>query len=133
MSIETASPKRIDTAQMKRVEVEAMAPWPTGIRGDSHKYGAYEVFVGEFTMYVYQSDPGILNFTDYPFDEYVHLLSGSAILTDASGQAQVFKAGDSFIVPAGFTGTWALQGDYRELFMIETRSLAAGLEKLGLA
>jgi len=133
VTTETPTPKRIDIAEMKSVAVEAMEPWPSNIRNDSHKHGAYEVFVGEFTMYVYQSDPGTLNFKDYPFDEYVHLLSGTAVLTDADGKAQEFNAGDSFIVPTGFTGSWELRGDYRELFMIETKSLAVGLEKLGLA
>ena len=55
---------------------------------------------------------------DYPWDQFVMVLSGKAVLTDTAGHAQTFVAGDAFIVPRGFKGTWADYGVYRELIVI---------------
>lgn len=55
---------------------------------------------------------------DFPFDEFVLVLSGKSVLTDASGKSQTFVAGDFFIVPKGFSGTWESFGVYRELIVI---------------
>lgn len=55
---------------------------------------------------------------DFPFDEFVLVLSGKSVLTDLSGKSQTFVAGDSFIVPKGFSGTWESFGVYRELIVI---------------
>lgn len=55
---------------------------------------------------------------DYPFDQFVVVLSGKSILTDASGRSQSFVAGDYFVVPMGFSGTWESFGVYRELVVI---------------
>ena len=55
-------------------------------------------------------------------DEYVMVLSGKLILTDADGQVQEFVAGDSLMVPKGFTGTRQMLGNYRELIVVERES-----------
>jgi len=133
MSTETLSPQRVDISQLQEVSTGELPPWPAEIRNDTYKHSAYEVFAGEFSAYIYASDPGTLNIADYPFDEYVLVMSGTSVLTDSAGVSQTFKAGDSFMVPKGFTGTWELQGDYRELFIMESQSMAAGFEKLGFA
>lgn len=44
--------------------------------------------------------------TRYTYWEYVHILEGHSILTDAAGQITHLKAGDSFILRPGFAGTW---------------------------
>lgn len=38
--------------------------------------------------------------------EYCHILSGVSVLTPDTGPARTVRAGDSFIIPRGFTGTW---------------------------
>lgn len=55
---------------------------------------------------------------NYTEQEFVHMLTGEAILTDASGKAEHVKAGDSFVVPAGFQGTWESLGEVRKLYAI---------------
>lgn len=55
---------------------------------------------------------------DFPFDEFVFVLSGKSVLTDLSGRSQTFVAGDFFVVPKGFNGTWESFGVYRELIVI---------------
>ncbi|MCP4302739.1 MAG: DUF861 domain-containing protein, partial [Gammaproteobacteria bacterium] len=50
---------------------------------------------------------------------FVLVLSGKLIMTGADGVSQAYVAGDSLVVPTGFTGTWKMLGNYRELIVIE--------------
>ncbi len=43
------------------------------------------------------------------------VLSGKLILTEPNGTIQEFLPGDSLVLPLGYTGTWEMQGNYREL------------------
>ena len=57
-----------------------------------------------------------------PVDEFVLILNGKLILTDANGKVQEFIAGDSLMVPKGFSGTWQMLGNYRELIVVDRGS-----------
>ncbi|HEX4997542.1 MAG TPA: cupin domain-containing protein [Terriglobia bacterium] len=48
-------------------------------------------------------------------DEFVYVLSGKLILTEPAGTVHQFQAGDTLVLPAGYTGTWEMQGNYREI------------------
>jgi uncharacterized cupin superfamily protein len=77
----------------------------------------------ELRMSIYEDDPATFAITEpFPFDEYVLVLSGKLILTDAGGQVHEYVAGDSLVVPKGFTGTWQMLGNYRELVAIGTEA-----------
>lgn len=52
------------------------------------------------------------------FDELCHLLEGRVRLTDAEGRSRIFGPGDSFVVAAGFRGTWENLGRVRKVFFI---------------
>ena len=54
----------------------------------------------------------------YTEQEFVHMLTGEAILTDEQGKAEHVKAGDSFVVQAVFKGTWESLGEVRKLYAI---------------
>ena len=54
---------------------------------------------------MWQSTPGKWT-VSYEEWEYVHIHAGHSILTDASGTQTHLKAGDSFILRPGFSGTW---------------------------
>ena len=54
---------------------------------------------------MWQSTPGAWR-VDYAEWEYVHIHSGYSILTNADGTATHLRAGDSFIIRAGFKGVW---------------------------
>ena len=106
-------------------------PWPkrmlvTGI--ESHRFDS--LFTGQLVVSIYEADDGLLKIIDYPFDEFVHVLNGRAILTAEGAEPQTFETGDSFVVPKGFTGTWEMQDDFREMIVIEKNANEAGLEKL---
>ena len=60
---------------------------------------------GQFFSGIWESSPGKWPIS-YSESEFCGILSGRVILTDKAGRAEEFKAGDAFIVPAGFEGTW---------------------------
>ena len=78
---------------------------------ESHRFDS--LFAGQLVVSIYEGDDGLLKLKDYPFDEFVHVLHGRAILTADDGAPQTFKAGDTFVVPKGFTGT----GESRIIFV----------------
>ena len=106
-------------------------PWPkrmlvSGI--ESHRFD--NLFTGQMVVSIYEADDGMVKIIDYPFDEFVHVLNGRAILTVEGAAPQTFETGDSFVVPKGFTGTWEMQDNFREMIVIEKNANEAGLEKL---
>ena len=50
--------------------------------------------------------------------EFCHLLEGTIVVTDAAGEITTFRAGDSFVSPAGFTGTWEIVEPARKRFAV---------------
>ena len=70
---------------------------------DSHP-GGVQVKVG-----VWEAGIGELILDDFPFTEYVLMISGSVIVTETDGTAMTFEAGDTFVIPKGWTGTWDVQ------------------------
>ena len=127
-----AEPIRLDPDKLNGKGLDPLdAPWPKRIlvHGvETHRFSS--LFAGQMVVSIYEADDGLLKIEDYPFDEFVHVLNGQAILTADGGKPQTFKAGDSFVVPKGFTGTWEMQDNFREMIVIEKEANAAGLEIL---
>jgi hypothetical protein len=75
----------------------------------------------ELTIEIYEDGPATYAAGGpFPVDEFVLVMSGKLILTDAGGQVHEFVAGDSLVVPKGWIGTWKMLGNYRELIAIVT-------------
>src|SRR5215469_6741096 len=55
-------------------------------------------------------------------DEFVYVLSGKLILTQPDGTKHEYHPGDSLVLPVGYTGTWEMQGNYRELVVEAQKS-----------
>ena len=116
------SPIRLNAGMISGIGLEA-APWD-----DENRLAKWSfLFTGkELSVSVFESTPkktGELGHTrnrvrDYPYDQFVIVLSGKSVLTDSGGKAQTFTAGDYFVVPRGFSGTWEEFGVYRELIVI---------------
>lgn len=51
-------------------------------------------------------------------DEFVYVLSGKLILTETNGTKHEYHPGDSLVLPAGYTGTWEMEGNYREMAIV---------------
>jgi len=72
---------------------------------------------GQFFSGIWESTRGKWR-VSYTENEFVHMLEGEAILTAADGMAETVRAGDSFVVPAGFEGTWESLTDVKKLYAI---------------
>jgi uncharacterized cupin superfamily protein len=66
---------------------------------------------------IWESTPGKWR-VRYTENEVVVLLSGKAVLTQDGGQSQAFSAGEAFVIPAGFTGTWETVEPVRKIYAI---------------
>jgi len=76
------------------------------------------LFTGkELRASIFESTPAKTDHRTRPndTDEFVLVLSGKLILTEPNGTAHEFLPGDSLVLPVGYTGTWEMQGNYREL------------------
>jgi uncharacterized cupin superfamily protein len=54
---------------------------------------------------IWQSTPGKWT-VSYAEWEYIRILQGVSVLTDAQGTATTLRQGDSYIIRPGFSGTW---------------------------
>lgn len=73
---------------------------------------------GKLLSGFWEAQPGTYAVT-YNADEVVHIFEGEAVLTDKDGQSVTYKAGDSFVVKAGFSGTWKTIKTIRKFFTID--------------
>ena len=94
---------------------------PEDVLDGNHRPRGKIPFYGEqLIIEVYEDGPATLRFDEpFIFDEFVTVLSGKVILTGPDGDPQEFTAGDSLVIPKGFTGTYQMLGNYRELIVIE--------------
>jgi uncharacterized cupin superfamily protein len=71
----------------------------------------------ELRVSIFESTPAKTSHRTRPtdVDEFVYVLSGKLILTETNGTKHEYRPGDSLVLPVGYTGTWEMQGNYREL------------------
>ncbi len=53
---------------------------------------------------------------NYAKDEFCVILEGEVRVIDASGHAETYRQGDSFVIPNGFTGFWETVKPVRKFF-----------------
>lgn len=58
---------------------------------------------------VWEAGAGMIPIRKFPFTEYVLMISGSVIVTEEDGTSNKFVAGDTFVIPKGWSGTWDIQ------------------------
>ena len=120
------SPVKMNPDSLAGVGLSAGEPFiaPEDILEGNHRPRGDSLFGGkELIVRVYEDDPATFAITrPFPVDEFVLILNGKLILTDANGKVQEFIAGDSLMVPKGFSGTWQMLGNYRELIVVDRGS-----------
>lgn len=119
-----ASPLRLEPSKIPYSEMNTDLPlWPqedilSGV--SEHRYKT--LYSGDIDVSIYEAKPMKLRLVDYSIDEFVTVVSGKLILTAEGGSPQHFEVGESVLVPKGFTGTWEMQGNFRELVVIMNES-----------
>jgi uncharacterized cupin superfamily protein len=114
---------KLDPDKLAGINLPAYEPFiaPADVlEGNTRPRGEILHYGEQLITEVYEDDPATFNLSEPSvFDEFVVVLSGGLILTGADGVSQEYVAGDSLVVPKGFTGTWKMLGNYRELIVIE--------------
>lgn len=71
----------------------------------------------QFHVGIWRSEPGTWRVA-YTEEEFCLMLEGTSIVTDAQGQAITVSAGESFVIPRGFAGTWQVVETTTKRFVI---------------
>ena len=123
----------LDVEELKALKLDSIPPWPAEIvlKGINEHWQKV-LHQGEFVVTIYEAQPALIDISDpYPYDEYVLVLEGEVTLSSAKGEKRTYHAGENFVVPKGFLGTWEMPVKYREMIIVETRAwLASGEESL---
>ena len=120
LAADSVSPVRLDRDKMAGLGLTAIPPdaYKDILVAGQLNMRVAPLFAGkELRAEVFASTPAKTNHRTRPTegDEFVQVLSGKLILTEPNGAVQEFRPGDSLVLPLGYTGTWEMQGDYREL------------------
>jgi uncharacterized protein len=71
----------------------------------------------QFFAGIWSATPGAWR-VEYREHEFCHLLSGRVRITGREGEHYEFVAGDTFVIPAGFAGTWEVVEECRKLYAV---------------
>lgn len=66
---------------------------------------------------IWESSPGKVEVA-YEEWEFCHFIAGTAVLTNEAGESWTLGAGDAFIIPPGFRGTWETVEPVRKHYVI---------------
>ncbi len=72
---------------------------------------------GQFMAGLWHSERGHWKIF-YTEEEYCQVLEGVSVITDGHGTAVTVRAGEEFVIPAGFVGTWEVVEPTRKRFVI---------------
>ena len=72
---------------------------------------------GHFHSGIWESEPGHWRVV-FSESEFCHLLEGVIVVRGDDGSERTFRAGDGFVSPAGFTGTWEVLERARKYYAI---------------
>ena len=120
---DNVAPVRLDPDKVAGLGLTAIPPdaYKDILVGGELNMRVATLFSGkELRAEIFESTPAKTNHKTRPTDgdEFVHVLSGKLILTEPSGKAHEFHPGDSLVLPAGYKGTWEMQGNYREIAVV---------------
>jgi uncharacterized cupin superfamily protein len=109
---------RVISFQGPLPEPERCAPPADRIVSGNPRQSVQNLFAsadGRFNSGIWECAPGKWRvvFTE---SEFCHLLEGKIIVTGDDGSVATFEAGDSFVSPAGFNGTWEVVEPARKLY-----------------
>jgi uncharacterized cupin superfamily protein len=124
---ESPAPVRLDPEKMAGLGLTAIPPdayQEILVAGELNMRVA-TLFEGtELRVSMFESTPAKTDHRTRPtdVDEFVYVLSGKLILTEPNGSAHEYLPGDALVLPVGYTGTWEMQGNYRELVVLAQKA-----------
>ena len=120
---ESPAPVRLDPDKIAGLNLTSVPPdaYSDILVGGELNMNVATLFEGkELRVSIFESTPAKTDHRTRPtdVDEFVYVLSGKLILTEPNGTAHEFVPGQSLVLPVGYTGTWEMQGNYRELVVL---------------
>jgi uncharacterized cupin superfamily protein len=89
------------------------------LKGDPEQtvYNHYNSPCGQMSAGVWEGEVGQwkVNYTEH---EYCEIVQGVSVLRDEEGNAKTLRAGDRFVIPAGFKGTWEVLEACRKIYVV---------------
>ncbi|MGB5948399.1 MAG: cupin domain-containing protein [Parvibaculum sp.] len=80
-------------------------------------WNAYETPDGRFFSGIWESEPGKWRI-EYTEAEFCHILEGESRIAGEDGTLVTVRAGDAFVIPEGFKGTWEVVTRTRKHYAI---------------
>jgi uncharacterized protein len=116
---EAFAPAIVDFASAPAETTVVKPPADRLLKGDPEQTARnyFSDSTGRFFAGVWESTPGRWR-VRYTENEFCHLTRGRVRIEDGAGRHWTFKAGDSFVIPAGFSGTWEVQEPTAKLYVI---------------
>ena len=102
------------------VEAEVSTPSADRLVAGSPRHSVSNFFTdstGQFFAGRWSSTPGTWR-VRYTENELCVITAGQVVLTSDDGAMNSFGAGDAFVVPAGFSGTWQVLTDCTKIYAI---------------
>ncbi len=117
---DSVAPVRLDRDKMAGIGLTAIPPdaYKDILVAGQLNMRVATLFDGkELRASIFESTPAKTDHRTRPndVDEFVYVLSGKLILTEPNGTVHEYRPGDSLVLPVGYTGTWEMQGNYREI------------------
>jgi len=66
---------------------------------------------------VWEATPGVTKSIKGETFEFCHILAGVVEITPDSGEPVIYRAGDSFVMKPGYTGTWKTIETVRKIYV----------------
>jgi len=103
------------TVPQDKVVTGVVSDANTKITMQTHNH--YTDSTEQFFAGIWQSSVGAKN-VSYTEEEVCVILEGRVRLTDSQGNAKEFGAGSTFVLPAGFKGTWETLEAVKKIYVI---------------
>jgi len=100
--------------------VEPYLPAPERILSGHPQQRAWILYQspdGKYACGVWECEPGKWRVV-FDEHEFCRLLEGEIVITGDDGGVTHVKAGDTFVTPGGFTGTWDVRARSRKHFVV---------------
>jgi uncharacterized cupin superfamily protein len=81
------------------------------LSGKPEIFGRVDFHEGNLMGGLFMATTGLIRVT-YPFTEHATILEGEVTLTDATGNTQTFRPGDSYIIRQGQVILWDVKGKH---------------------
>ena len=116
---DAVAPQIVSFASAKS-ETTVSRPAKDKLLGGEPQHTARNFFsdsTGQFFAGVWESTPGRWR-VRYTENEFCHITHGEVRIESSTGDSWTFTAGDSFVIPAGFSGIWSVTASLRKLYVI---------------